>query len=265
MGGAAWLATPDGVSAAYADWHWELAHEYEGHSVVYRLSRGTGPGRFLKLQPAGQYPSLKDEAARARWAQHHVPVPEVVGHGSEVGTDWLVTTGLGGQDGAHPEQLQNPERLARALAQGLRRFHDDAPVVGCPFDSRLDTTLAHVRRRVAAGAIDPDRDFHPEFQHLAPSEALEILEVSRPSSEDLVVCHGDYCAPNVLIEDGQAVGYIDLGEVGVADRWWDLAAATWSITWNLGPGYEDLFLSEYGAEPDPGRREYYRLMYDLVC
>jgi hypothetical protein len=57
---------------------------------------------------------------------------------------------------------------------------------------------------------------------------------------------------------------VDLGELGVADRWWDLAVATWSITWNFGPGYEDLFLASYGAVRDDARTRFYRLLYDLV-
>ena len=64
---------------------------------------------------------------------------------------------------------------------------------------------------------------------------------------------------------GQVTGYVDLGELGVADRWWDLAAATWSLNWNLGPGFEDVFLAEYGAELDAERTAFYRLLYDLAC
>jgi kanamycin kinase len=79
-----------------------------------------------------------------------------------------------------------------------------------------------------------------------------------------VVCHGDYCLPNILIESGIPTGFLDLGELGVADRWWDLAVATWSVTWNLGPGYEGLFLEEYGVQRDPAREEFYRLLYDVA-
>ena len=47
---------------------------------------------------------------------------------------------------------------------------------------------------------------------------------SGPPSEDLVVCHGDYCFPNVLLDDAGAItGFLDLGELAVADRWWDVA------------------------------------------
>ena len=38
-----------------------------------------------------------------------------------------------------------------------------------------------------------------------------------------------------------------------ADRWWDLAVATWSTVWNIGPGWEDDFLRAYEIERDDAR------------
>jgi kanamycin kinase len=49
----------------------------------------------------------------------------------------------------------------------------------------------------------------------------------------------------------------------VADRWADLAIATWSTGWNYGPGWESLLLEAYGVPPDPDRTRYYRLLWDL--
>ena len=63
---------------------------------------------------------------------------------------------------------------------------------------------------------------------------------------------------------GPLKGFVDLGELGVADVWWDLAVATWSLEWILGPGYEDLFLKEYGKRVDSEKIQYYRLLYDVV-
>ena len=260
-----WLQTPGQLAEAYADWRWSVAWQTAEHSVVYRLAREGVPERFLKLAPTEHYPSLTGEARRMRWVRDHLPVPEVLEVGSDGPTSWLVTRSLPGKEGTRPELLRQPERLCRTLAAGLRRFHDTAPVEACPFDFRLDAALAHSRRRLAAGLVLPERDFHPEFRHLSAAQALRFLEDERPEAEDLVVCHGDYCPPNVLIRDGHAVGYVDLGELGVADRWWDLAAATWSVTWNLGPGHEEAFLAEYGVEADPDRLTYYRLLYDVVC
>ena len=50
---------------------------------------------------------------------------------------------------------------------------------------------------------------------------------SSPPIDQLVVCHGDACAPNTLIDsDGSCSGHVDLGTLGIADRWADLAIAT---------------------------------------
>jgi len=49
----------------------------------------------------------------------------------------------------------------------------------------------------------------------------------------------------------------------VADRWADLAIATWSAEWNYGPGWERPLLDAYGIRPDPDRTRYYRLLWDL--
>jgi kanamycin kinase len=265
LGDAAWLPVPPGLRQQFGDRHWDLAWQYRGHSVVYRLSRPHDADIFLKLVPAHHYPNPTGEAMRMRWARAFLPVPDVLGCGTEDGTDWLATGALDGSDGTAPHHVGEPARLVRCLATALRAFHDSAPVAACPFDFRLDAALSHVRSRIAAGLVDPARDFHPEHLHFSAQEAARFLETSRPKTEDLVVCHGDYCPPNILFENWSLTGFVDLGELGVADRWWDLATATWSLTWNLGPGLEELFLSEYGVEPDPDRRDYYRMMYDLVC
>jgi kanamycin kinase len=79
-----------------------------------------------------------------------------------------------------------------------------------------------------------------------------------------VVCHGDSCAPNTLLgPDGRWTGHVDLGALGVADRWADLAVATWSTEWNYGPGWTEPLLAAYGIAPDPARIAYFRLLWDL--
>jgi kanamycin kinase len=59
-------------------------------------------------------------------------------------------------------------------------------------------------------------------------------------------------------------GYVDVEELGVADRWWDLAVATRAVTGNYGFGLEPLFLAAYGARTDPQRQTFYRLLYDIA-
>ncbi len=256
-------SAPPNLEARYSDWEWSVSWQYGADAVTYRLSRRPGRTHFLKLARPGGYPTLDGESQRLEWAGDYLPVPRVLDCDSDGDTSWLITESLGGLDATNAIWSSEPERLVRVLAAGLRVFHE-APVSKCPFDFRLDHALAHARRRVAEGLVEPARDFHEEFGHLSAEGAMTLLEQTRPESESPVVCHGDYCLPNVLIRDWSLVGYVDLGELGIADRWWDLAVATWSVTWNFGPGYEDLFLSEYGVGRDQTRTDFYRLLYDFV-
>jgi len=56
---------------------------------------------------------------------------------------------------------------------------------------------------------------------------------------------------------------VDMATLGVADRWADLAVASWSLGWNYGPGWEPLFYQAYGVAPDAERVAYYRLLWEL--
>lgn len=78
-----------------------------------------------------------------------------------------------------------------------------------------------------------------------------------------VLVHGDACLPNFMYRGDRLSGYIDVGDMSVADPAVDLAAAVWSLQYNLGPGHGLPFLHEYGiqnaTEEDVERL---RLMYE---
>jgi kanamycin kinase len=254
---------PAELRDAYAGWSWRVAYQYGPPMLTYRLTSPTNDVHYLKLARNGLFPGLEDEAARMRWSIDHLPVPVVVQQATRRDVTWLITRSLPGVNAMDSALRAEPERLVRTLAGGLRRFHE-APIERCPFDFRLDTALDHARRRFDSRRFDVEEDLHPEFAHIAATDAIEQLERTRPLSEDPVVCHGDYCFPNILVENDTVTGYVDLGELGVADRWWDLAVATWSVTWNLGPGFEDAFLDAYEIARDDERQTFYRLLYDVV-
>jgi len=247
-----------------ADAHCERHYDNEVGVVTYRLTGASGRAWFLKLAPPGVHPPLAQELTRMRWAHEHLPVPNIRGTGlTDAGGTWMLTDALPGEDATRSPLVTRPERLVPALARGLRRFHA-APVESCPFSFRLDDSLALAEDRVRRGTVIPARHFHPEHAQLSATEALDLVLRTRPPTEDLVVCHGDYCLPNALLEGDEVIGFVDLGELGVADRFRDLAIASWSVTWNLGPGFESLFLEAYGAPLDAERIRFYRLLYDLI-
>ena len=231
-------------------------------TATWRVVLRSGSVLYLKAGYAGGYPSLAGERERMLWLRSRgVPVPEVVDAGGDDRVEWLLTIALPGLSATDPEHLHRPERTVAILAEGLRVFHDVDPA-GCPFEFTAPTALRHVAARVRAGSVDP-AGFHDDHRHMTPAAALQRLRATAPDSEDLVVCHGDYCFPNMTIAGGRVVGYLDVGEAGLADRWRDIAVGTWAATWNVGPGFEDLFVRTYGIEWDRDRTAFYRLLFDL--
>ncbi|MFD9499609.1 phosphotransferase [Streptomyces sp. NPDC060035] len=211
--------------------------------LTFRI--GDGDGRlFAKWAPAGSGLDLAAEAARLRWARPFTPVPRVRDRGTDRDGSWLVTHGLPGENAVTPRWKADPGRAVRALGAGLRALHERLPVADCPFRWSVEDRLA--RARLAGIEV--------------PSELS-----GAPATDRLVVCHGDPCAPNTLLdEDGTWSGHVDMGSLGAADRWADLAVATWSTGWNYGPGWEGALLDAYEIAPDPHRTDFYRRLWSAT-
>lgn len=224
---------------------------------------GMGPDRwFVKWAPAGSGLDLSREAERLVWAAQWTPVPRLLDRAADDEGSWIVSAGLDGENAVSDRWKADPGTAVEAIGRGLRALHDALPVAACPFSWSAGERVADVALRAEAGRLDPSR-WHPDHQDLAVEEAVELI-ADVPPVDRLVVCHGDSCAPNTLLnDDGTCVGHVDLGALGVADRWADLAVATWSTRWNYGPGWEQPLLDAYGIDPDENRTPYYRLLWDL--
>jgi kanamycin kinase len=197
--------------------------------------------RFVKWAPAEAALDMEAEAARLEWARPYTPVPEVVGVSRNATEQWLETKAIEAENAVSSRWIANPAPAVRAIGVGLRAMHDALPVEDCPFSWSVGERLSRSSRENGR------------------------LLADAPPIDRLVVCHGDACAPNTLVDAaGDWVAHVDLGALGVGDRWADLAIATWSTVWNYGPGWEELLLEAYGIDPDPERMRYYRALWDAT-
>ncbi len=184
---------------------------------------------YAKWSPLG----FAAEVDRLRWAVRYAAVPEVI----SVGDDYLVTRALPGESAVGKRWSRHPEIAVPALGGGLRALHDALPVDDCPFDWSVDS-------RLARAGLPP-----------VAAPAIDLAEV----------CHGDACAPNTLIAaDGSWSAHVDLGSLGVADRWADIAVGAMSTEWNYGPGWTRAYLRGYGIAPDPARMAFYRRLWSTT-
>lgn len=206
--------------------------------------RTGGPGPMhVKWDPAGSPESLVDECERLTWLSARHPAPEVVALRRTADGDLLATRSLPARSAVDPVWRVRPAEALRALGAGLRTLHD-LPVRDCPW--RWD-----VPTRVEAAAREGIR---------VPDALRDAPEIDR-----LVVCHGDACAPNTLIDDdGRFAGHVDVARLGVADRWADLAVATLSLGWNYDAYDEGAFWEAYGVAPDAERIAFCRALWDAT-
>lgn len=232
----------------------------EAGGLTFELAGAGGDRLFVKWAPAGGRWRLDAERPRLAWAGGFTEVPEVVDGGHDADGAWLVTRALPGTNAVTGRWRRRPELAVPAVAEGLRRWHDGLPVEACPFAWSAEDRVDAARR---TAGLDPGR-WHAEHRHLSVGEALERI-AAVPPIDRAVVCHGDACAPNTLLDDdGRCCGHVDVGRLGVGDRWADLAVASWSAEWNYGPGWGEVLVEAYGVAPDPVRSAYYRLLWDLT-
>jgi kanamycin kinase len=222
---------PDRVLALTGGRDLRLVWRNDFGGLTYEI---VGAGQFIKWS-ADPRLDLTAESVRLRWAARYVSVPRVLDAGRDGREEWLLTKALPGQSAVSERWKADPATAAAAIGAGLRTLHDGLPVRDCPFSWSVE-------HRVAGK------------QFPAP-----------PPIDRLVVCHGDSCAPNTIIDDdGECSGHVDFSEMGVADRWADLAIATWSTEWNYGPGWESTVLDAYGIAADPVRINYYRRLWEAT-
>lgn len=229
---------------------------------VYHLVRPNG-NLYLKTQPVTPHGSLLPEAQVLRWLQGQLPVPEVAHYECDERREYLVLAEIAGVNCVAAQYELTPETIARILASGLRMIHA-IDIVTCPFDARLDHRLTQARYNVEHDLVDED-DFDDERRGIMTArEVLAAVERERPPEDDLVFMHGDYCLPNVIVQDGALSGFVDWGRAGIADRYQDLALASRSIRYNLGAEYEAIFFAAYGIEQvNTAKIAYYRLLDEL--
>jgi len=234
----------------------------ESGTRVYRIVRPGGRACYLKIADAlWQQEELLAEKERLEWLQGRLPVPEVYAFSADEGRSFLLLSEIPGLESCDVMFERNIPAIVRLLAEGLRLIHN-VKIADCPFDRRLDHTIALAKRRVEAGLVD-ESDFDEQRRETRANELLETLIKSRPELEDAVFTHGDYCLPNILIEPSppRIAGFIDWGRAGIADRYQDLALAARSLAYNFGPGWEPLLWEVYGLQTvDTAKIEFYKLL-----
>jgi len=229
------------------------------------------PDMVLKCEPRSE--ESDNEYQMLCWLQGKLPVPAVLDFVCEDGVNYLLMSRLAGVMSCDRAYLTHPSLLIPLMAESLRALWAVEPA-GCPYMNDLSKKLRKARERVTAGLVQME-DAEPEtygpngFRN--PMELLCWLESHRPE-ESLVFSHGDFCLPNLFLQDGRISGFLDLGRAGLADPYQDLALGYRSLKHNSDGTYDgirysgfsdDLLFRALGMEPDWEKVRYYILLDEL--
>jgi aminoglycoside phosphotransferase len=225
---------------------------------VFRLDARDEESLYLKIAPRLAGFSLRQEKSKLEWLENRLPVPKVLLFAREDRADYLLLSEIAGQPASDSSLKNDAGRVIRQLAAGLKMIHA-VPLEGCPFDARLDCKIKTARERMVRGLVEED-DFEEVRQGRPVEDLFRELLATKPSPEDLVFTHGDYCLPNVILENGTLSGFIDWGSAGIADRYHDIALLERSIKHNFGAEWTKILFETLGAEPDRQKIDFYQLL-----
>ena len=201
-------------------------------------------GYFLKEASRG---TLDREASLAKFFESRGLTARVLHYQTVGEKDYLITERVPGEDATFSAYLDEPKKLCKVLAESMRMLHT-AEVQGCPVENRMADYFATVEDRYCKGMFDPSIYSGGEGFKTA-EEAFRMVQESRHLFESNTLIHGDFCLPNVMLDNFAFSGFIDLGNGGVGDRHIDLFWCAWSLWYNLRTDrYTDYFFDAYGRE-----------------
>ena len=203
-------------------------------------------GYFIKSAPLG---SLKSEALMQNYFCEKGLSSRVLEYFSDTSEnkDFLVSERVRGEDCTFQTYLDDPKRLCIFLGEKLRELHS-LDFSDCPVKDRMSTYFKVAKVNYEKRTYDPSYTMGA-YRTLNIDEAYRAAELAKTLLNGKVLLHGDYCLPNIVLDDWRFSGFIDLGNGGVGDPHIDIYWGAWTLNFNLGTDkYRTLFYDAYGRD-----------------
>lgn len=244
---------------------WSPVHEGESGDRVFRSPDSRS---YAKLAAGPRAQELAGERDRLGWlAGRGLACPALEDWRDNEHGACLVMSAVPGVPAA---TLAGADLLRAwpSMAEQLAAMHA-LPVEDCPFEKSLSGMFARAADVVARNAVNPD--FLPDEDQDKPGHILlarvetELSQRLAQERTDRVVCHGDPCLPNFMVDPQtlRCTGLIDLGRLGTADRHADLtlmlanASESWTTQAQAQEAFDTLFSIQKIEAPDRGRLAFY--------
>lgn len=216
---------------------------------------------YLKINPVTNFEKMEHEKEIIKWLEGKIPVPKIYYFDKNEKFEFMLMSEIIGHPSFREKSGNDGYARISELARGLKSIHN-IDISECPFDERIEKKFKIIKDKIVNNEIDTN-DWEEENQDKSIEELYEKLkDMRRMIKEDLVFTHGDYCMPNIIINENKLSGFIDLGRAGISDKYQDIALMTRSMKFNgFKKKHIKYFLKEYGIEKlDNMKIEFYKLV-----
>ena len=198
-------------------------------------------GYFLKSSTQG---SLKTEADMTQFFHSKGLAPNVLAYISGE-KDWLFTKKARGDDCVAAKYIEQPERLVDILAEQLYLLHH-MDFTECPVKNHTERYIATAKKNYKTDNYDKSH-FPDSWGYSSGEEAYAVIETQGRLLQSDTLLHGDYCLPNIILDDWKFSSFIDVDCGGVGDKHVDIFWALWTLFFNLKTNkYRERFIDAYG-------------------
>jgi kanamycin kinase len=222
-----------------------------GNAPIYESSGQSGArtvyidrdgGAYLKIAVCGSL--LLSSQLQTYFSKHKLSSPVIRYLSTD--RDYLITVPIKGDDGTSKKYLAEPERLSEIFGLSLRLLHE-VDASDCPIKDRMYELTLKAGTNSFLQTHLYDIVEYIGIAH-ADTSLAEIVATSGLLKNNVLI-HGDYCLPNIILNNWVFEGFIDVADGGVGDRHYDLAWGLWTLNRNLKSSkYGHRFLDAYGRE-----------------
>ena len=258
---------PDGISNKIANLDWTCDDVGMSGSTILLFDE-----MVLKIERASR--SSEHEKRLLSWLDDKLPAPKIIETATQDGYSFLLMSKLPGEMACSDNNLHNIENTIISLAKGLKMLWE-IDITNCPCSNTVSEKLAQVKHDIENNLVDMGNFDAETFTTEGFTDVHDLynyLDQNRPV-EDLVFSHGDYYLPNIFVSGSDIAGFIDFGDGGISDRWYDIALCVRTLRSrhmrfaNRGDDefqkYKSLLFKELGIEPNEEKIRYYLLLNEF--
>lgn len=214
---------------------------------------------FLKIANKGL---LTNEYMALRWLAGKLIVPDILAYEVYNKREFLLTKSLKGKMICSDEYKNYPDKVIDILVVAFQNIYN-VDIRNCPFNVGLEYKLNLVEKNIKKGLIKEENISREILTKYGTVNGIYNYLVNNKPKEETCFSHGDVSLPNIFADDNSFTGFIDVGECGIADKWFDLAICEKSIIRNYGKNYVSIFYEKLDIIPNREKIDYYLLLMNL--